>query len=171
MVKPLMKAAPNPKMIMFLVSTYSCPCRIHWSQVLSRTRRCTWSSADRCCSNYIWVINSFIAYWGVTYIRCIAVYTSDNIYIYWFPCKRILPITSRLTYVDFRFHVTNVLLVWLGNLCVLPSLGNYINMPNMMEWPRLAPYKPTTYCSNMLPNIARQYITISNTPGREYRRE
>ena len=31
--------------------------------------RCSWSSADRRWSNYIWVINNFIAYWGATYIR------------------------------------------------------------------------------------------------------
>ena len=42
---------------------------IHWSQVLSWEWRCSWSSADRRCSNYIWVINNFIAYKGGTYIR------------------------------------------------------------------------------------------------------
>ena len=30
---------------------------------------CSWSSADRRCSNYIWVIDSFIAYLGSSYIR------------------------------------------------------------------------------------------------------
>ena len=50
---------------MFLVSSCSCLCSIHWSQVLSREWRCSWSSADRrCwanrrCSNYIWAINNF----------------------------------------------------------------------------------------------------------------
>ena len=34
---------------------------IHWSQVLSREWRCSWRSANRCCSNYIWVINNCIA--------------------------------------------------------------------------------------------------------------
>ena len=33
-----------------------------WSQMLSRERRCSWSSADRRCSNYIWLIDNFIAY-------------------------------------------------------------------------------------------------------------
>ena len=37
----------------------SCYCSIHWSQVLSREWRCSWSSADRRCSNYIWVISNF----------------------------------------------------------------------------------------------------------------
>ena len=40
---------------MFLVSSWSCPCPIHWSQVFSREWGCSWSSADRRCSNYIWV--------------------------------------------------------------------------------------------------------------------
>ena len=38
-------------------------------QVLSRDWRCSWSSADRWCSNYIWVINNFIAYKVTLYIR------------------------------------------------------------------------------------------------------
>ena len=63
-VKHLVQVAPNPKVYMFLVSSSSCSCfrSIHWSQVLSWEWRCSWSSADRRCSNYIWVINNFIAY-------------------------------------------------------------------------------------------------------------
>ena len=52
----------NPKFLMFLVSSCSCLCPIHWSQVLSQEWKCSWSSADRRCSNYIWVINKFIAH-------------------------------------------------------------------------------------------------------------
>ena len=37
-------------------------CAIYWSQVLSGAWRCSWSSADRRRSNYIWVINNLIAY-------------------------------------------------------------------------------------------------------------
>ena len=47
---------------MFLVSSCSCLCPIQWSQVLGREWRCSWSSADRRCSNYIWVIENFIGY-------------------------------------------------------------------------------------------------------------
>ena len=54
---------------MILVSSCSCLCPIHWSQVLSQEWRCSWSSADRWRSNYIWVINKFI---GVAYIRGLA---------------------------------------------------------------------------------------------------
>ena len=60
---------------MFFVWSCSCLCSIHWSQVLSREWRCSWISADWWCSNYIWVINNFIAYEGVTYIRGLTVCT------------------------------------------------------------------------------------------------
>ena len=48
---------------------FICLCPIHWSQVLRREWRWSWSNADRRCSNYIWVIDNFIAYYGATYIR------------------------------------------------------------------------------------------------------
>ena len=54
-------SAPNPKTEIFLVSSCSCLCAVYWSQVLSREWRCSRSSADRRCSNYIRVINNFIA--------------------------------------------------------------------------------------------------------------
>ena len=47
---------------MFLISSCSCLCLIHGSQVLSREWRCSWSSANRHCSNYIWVIKNFTAH-------------------------------------------------------------------------------------------------------------
>ena len=37
--------------------------------MLSVEWRCSWSSADRRCSNYIWVINNLIAYLSASYIR------------------------------------------------------------------------------------------------------
>ena len=58
---------------MFLVSACSCLCAIYWSQVFSGEWRCSWSSADRRCSNYIWVINNLIAYWNASYIRDLTV--------------------------------------------------------------------------------------------------
>ena len=54
----------NLQTLFRLVLSCSCLCRIHWSQVFSLEWRCGWSSADRRCSNYIWVINNFIAYLG-----------------------------------------------------------------------------------------------------------
>ena len=59
---------------MFLVSTCSCRCEIYWSQVLSGEWRCSWSSADRRCSSYIWVINNLIAHLSASYIRYLTVY-------------------------------------------------------------------------------------------------
>ena len=58
---------------MILVSCRICLCPIHWSQMFSREWRCSRSSADRPCPNYIWVINSFIAYYGMSYIRGLTV--------------------------------------------------------------------------------------------------
>ena len=54
---------------MFFISSCSCLCAVYQSQVLSWERKCNWSSADGRCSNYIWVINSFIAFKFATYIR------------------------------------------------------------------------------------------------------
>ena len=45
-----------------LVLSCGCLCRLPWSQMLSREGRCSWSRADRRCSNYTWVIDKFIAY-------------------------------------------------------------------------------------------------------------
>ena len=59
---------------MILVSCCRCLCPINWSQVLNRSWRRSWSSADRRCSNYIWMIDKFIAYLGLSYIRDLTVY-------------------------------------------------------------------------------------------------
>ena len=49
---------------MILVLPCRCLCSIHWKHVFSREWWCSWSSTDRCCSNYIWVINNLIAYYA-----------------------------------------------------------------------------------------------------------
>ena len=54
--------------------SHGCLCRIPWSQMLSQEWRCSWSSANRRCSNYIWVIDNFIAYWGTFCIGGFTVY-------------------------------------------------------------------------------------------------
>ena len=59
---------------MLLVSSCSCLCPIHLSQVLSREWRCSWSSADRRCCNCILVINNLIAYGSAPYIRDLTVH-------------------------------------------------------------------------------------------------
>ena len=58
---------------MILVSSCICLCTISWSRVLSREWRCSWGSADKRCSNYIWVINNLFAYKGASYIRDLTV--------------------------------------------------------------------------------------------------
>ena len=58
---------------MILISSCICLCPIYWSRMLSREWRCSWSSAERGCSNYIWVINNLITYQGATYIRDLTV--------------------------------------------------------------------------------------------------
>ena len=66
---------------MILVLSCSCLCPIHWSKVVGREWRCSWSSASRKCSNYIGVINNFNAYWDVAYIRsltCILKFDLEN---------------------------------------------------------------------------------------------
>ena len=72
-VKSLIWDAPNLKDSVIIVSSCSCRYPICWSQVLSREWRCSWSSADRRCSNYISVINNFITYWSAAYIRDLTV--------------------------------------------------------------------------------------------------
>ena len=52
---------------------------VDWSQVLSWEWRCSWSSADRQCSNYIWVINNFITNSDVSYIRDLTVCYFPNV--------------------------------------------------------------------------------------------
>ena len=47
--------------------------RIPWSQMLSREWRCS----CRRCSNYIWVVDNFIAYYGASYIRDSTVILSE----------------------------------------------------------------------------------------------
>ena len=66
---------------MFLLSSCSCLCPIYRSYVVCWQWRCSWSSADRRCSNYIWVINNLISHKGAAYIRDLAVYHFHSHYI------------------------------------------------------------------------------------------
>ena len=62
-------------------------CPIQWSQVLSQEWRCSWSSTDRRCSNYIRVINSFSAYKGATHIRGLTVFQKTYNCLQWAQIK------------------------------------------------------------------------------------
>ena len=77
-IKSLIYVAPNSKIEIFPVSSCSHLCPIHWSQLLSWKWSCSWSSANRRCSNYIWMINNFIANSGAPYIRGLTVYIISN---------------------------------------------------------------------------------------------
>ena len=65
--KSLILCASNPKRLGFLVSSCSCLCLIHGSQVLSRAWRYSWGNADGRCSNYILVTNNgfMIVPWSI----------------------------------------------------------------------------------------------------------
>ena len=53
--------------IILILWNKSSPIQIAY-QVWSPEWRCSWSSSDRRCSNYIWVINNFTAYQGAAFI-------------------------------------------------------------------------------------------------------
>ena len=63
----------NLKFISFLILQIIFAQSIQ-SRVLSWEWRCSWNSADKRCSNYIWVINNFIAHLGVTYFKGLTVH-------------------------------------------------------------------------------------------------
>ena len=64
----------------------SCVCSIHWNQVLSRERRCSWSSA----SKYVWEKSDFIAFEGATYIRGLA------------PSSPLLKVIAKYVFISFQ---------------------------------------------------------------------
>ena len=55
----------NSKVQMLFVQSCNCLCQTHISQVLSRQWRCSSSRTDRRCTDYIWLINTYIT----NYIR------------------------------------------------------------------------------------------------------
>ena len=71
---------------MFFDSACCCLRTINWSQVFSGEWRCCWSSADRRCSNYIWVINNFMAYSSAAYIKDLTVGINGMVVCYQ-PCS------------------------------------------------------------------------------------
>ena len=76
---------------MFLVPACSCHCPIHWSQLLCREWRCNWSSADRRCSDYIWVINNFLpikVQLILEVLRYIKIFQSKLLIQFWSQCLK-----------------------------------------------------------------------------------
>ena len=71
--------------------TVNCLCPIHWSQLLCREWRCSWSSAGRRCSNYICMINTRKAYYCLYWrFDCISYFI-----IYW-ECEQYINYRSNL---------------------------------------------------------------------------
>ena len=67
---------------MIVVLSCSCLWPIHWSQVLSWEWRCSWSSANRRCSNYIWEINNCIANSGALEVWQYVLFMHDEVMIW-----------------------------------------------------------------------------------------
>ena len=92
---------------MFLVSSCSCLCLIHWNQGLSREWRCSRSSADRRCAYYIWGINNFLGAWGATYIRSLTVShcsSCEDPHLTW-KWGAIIIVPVLLLWVSVRLHI------------------------------------------------------------------
>ena len=86
--------------LMFFISSFSCLCPIHYSKVLSREWRCSWSSANRRCSNYIWVMNNLIAYKGMSYIRGLTIFINKMSHI---TVKLRTPVSVTKTFHTFLY--------------------------------------------------------------------
>ena len=98
---------------MFLISSCICLWLIHWSQVLSREGRCSWSSADRRCSNYIWVINNFIAYWGMAYI--------GGLTVYWIALLGYPAVFIKILFTKWKCHMVG------SRICIFVCYITFIN--------------------------------------------
>ena len=100
---------------MILISSCSRLCPIYWSQVLNWEWRCSWSSADRRCSNYIWVINNIIAYKDASYIRdltVISIYITI-LWLHWYVMETIMGGVLSPVYIlsDLGHHKDCIFLV------------------------------------------------------------
>ena len=106
---------------MFLVSSCSCLCPIYWSHVLSWEWRCSWSSADRRCSYYIWVINNFITHKGATYIwdltvcyyHAIPFHNIKYVFMKYTPSEIVLLKVLQLSYKNIFKLIFSVTVSWI----------------------------------------------------------
>ena len=135
---------------MFLISFCSCLCPIHWSQVLSQEWRCSWSSADRRCSNYIWVIDNFIVCWGVSCIRDFTV--SQQRIRSWLDSQRWSdPMLTKISHTIGQYLVTSRINIGSGD-------GLLPDGTKALPEPMLANH----HWNKMSPRLERIYRTISN---------
>ena len=93
-----------------MILVWSCRslCTIHWTQELCREWRCSWSSTDRRCSNYIWVINDYFAYKGASYIRGLVVHFLE---CKWISLKISLKIVLIIVLIN---NIPALVQVWIG---------------------------------------------------------
>ena len=101
---------------MLLVSSCNWIYPIRWRQVLSWELRCSWSSADSRCSNYIWVISNFIAYLSASYIRDLTVFM-------WFLWEIFITLFVFGRYYPLWLHM--YILKTVNNKCII-SIGNAV---------------------------------------------
>ena len=142
---------------MFLVSSCSCFCPIQWSQVLSREWRCSWSSADRRCSNYIWVIDNYIAYWGASYIRDLTVG------LYWFRQWLFGPKPLLLTNDDFIMNLPNFMDIWIQNFLLFSEkrIVGHLNI-KMPSYQHSNSYYKVRWCNNQKMVLQLSYLYNGN---------
>ena len=128
---------------MFLFLSCNCLCPIHWSQALSQKWRCSGSSTNRRCSNYIWVRDTFFTYWSATYIRgftaCIP-YSQHHGY-YSFVMQGASCHGYDLAFQQYScFSTSQVNTLWYANItwelnpCLLASWWNCVDAASFLIW-------------------------------------
>ena len=150
---------------MILISSCSCLCTTDWTQVLSREWICRWSSADRRCSNYIWVINNFIAYPSATYIRGLMVFM-DSLWAYAIFNPDVITAEIKLSIFSRRhFHIQllewKVIFLTQTSLEFVPSgpIDNKSTLVRIMAW-RLIYDKPLPVLTKIHYGIWDHWATI-----------
>ena len=163
---------------MFLFSSCSCICATYWSQMLRWQWRCSWSSADRRCSNYIWVINNFIAHQGATYIRGLTVIQIDRCYNHTIACQNRASVSPDATGI----HTTdtapvlaiNIMFIFFGQTILYrysirpSSVGslqpNCISLPPSEVWPKTHEWVATCQAVMSLPaHASRAWVVTPST--------
>ena len=130
---------------MFLVSYCNSLFPIQWSQMLSREWRCSWSSANRRCSNYVWVIDNFIAHWGAPYIRDLTAVTNQH-YAYSSPLLMSNVLDWDMTFTRDRFYA------YATNTVIIIS----ISTDSTYKWAIRKPYSVTV--KSFMHHTAYEYI-------------
>ena len=147
---------------MFTVSSCIYLCPIYWSHVLSRKWRCSWSSADRRCSNYIWVINNLMAHKDASCIRDLTV---DQIWLH----TDTIVLLCLESLAKCGAGIQYIMLVKISKMPIAVNLWNYLSLDK-----KYAPWKYIYLWHK--PNLARKmYVsglvisTINNSARTSHR--